>query len=68
MIIESHEQFLQATLAYQANHIEPGIDKRDNTLKFWHTEQKQFVPVKSGGMGITAMHYCVFAMCYLPLN
>lgn len=68
MCINSHEQFLLATLAYNANAIEPGIDKRNGELKFWHTTKKQFVPIKSIGMAMSAMDYCVFAACYVTLN
>lgn len=66
--VESHEDFLFGTLAYKANFIEPSIDKQDNTLKFWHTDQKKFVPVKSLGMALAANNYCMFAMHQLPLN
>lgn len=64
----THSQFTLALFGYKANHIEPGIDKRDNALKFWHYPSKQFVSVTSADAMSIALDYCVFATCYLPLN
>lgn len=64
----THSEFLLATIGYQANHIEPGIDKRDNKLKMWHYPSQTFTPFRTPESLSIALDYCVFAKCYLPLN
>lgn len=58
----NHSTFFIATLGYKANNLEPGLDKRDNTIKIWHTKEKKFVLANRFGAMLAASVYVDFAL------